>query len=309
MRGIKKIIIGAVALLALSGCGQKAEEDYQAAMTSGIEAIGAKEYSKVEKYFGEALAAKEESKAKDHQQQVITFQALEKSFAAGDLAESEKLVTKIDKLKQGSKALNKKTHELAEEIKQIRKNQESYQQQLTTIETLHKEGKYAECQTKIEELNKNDLSGIYYQEILDKVGELKPINDTKLAEWQAAEAKKAEEERIAAEAAAAAAAAQAKADEKAGWLSTNDPQKYLDAYYEFKGNDLGISGVGLAFPPGRYESVGLSDDEYSWLWEGSMKYYQNLYNQGKISEKETGAATQEAWRKAGDGSYSYLFAD
>lgn len=89
-------------------------------------------------------------------------------------------------------------------------------------------------------------------------------------------------------------------------LSTDDSQKYMDAYANFteKGNSfIGQRGISN-LPTGFLETVGLTKDEYVQLWGGIFDYYGNSVNQSFISQDQSRTATKEALNKLTTGKYA-----
>lgn len=85
-------------------------------------------------------------------------------------------------------------------------------------------------------------------------------------------------------------------------LSTDNPQKYIDAYNQFtmQGNPMPPQQRGSSPAP---ETSGLSGQDYQVILWGIMDYYGNAYNEGLITEEQNQETKKQAVDKLAAGAY------
>lgn len=89
-------------------------------------------------------------------------------------------------------------------------------------------------------------------------------------------------------------------------ISTEDVQKYIDAYNEFsmKGNPMPPEQRGSAPLSDEFlEEVGLSAEKYYEIMWGVYDYYGNAYNQGLVTEDLNNFGISQAHKKLKEGYY------
>ncbi|WP_125712232.1 hypothetical protein [Companilactobacillus kedongensis] len=90
-------------------------------------------------------------------------------------------------------------------------------------------------------------------------------------------------------------------------LSTDSPQKYIDAYKQFsmKGNPKGAARGGSDIRSmGFYEAIGLNKTDYFAMFTGTFDYYGNAVEQGWITQAQSDKAFKEAQDKILAGKYA-----
>ncbi|MCD1025472.1 hypothetical protein [Enterococcus sp. SMC-9] len=89
-------------------------------------------------------------------------------------------------------------------------------------------------------------------------------------------------------------------------LSTDNVQKYVDAYNEFtmQGNPFPPTQRGLTVSNEIYSASGLEGTEYGDRFWGIIDYYGNAVEQGWISQEQASQAKKEAINKLQSGAYA-----
>ncbi|VEF46250.1 lipoprotein [Bacillus freudenreichii] len=216
---MKKVVSGLIVcftLLAIFGCS-KNNEIYEKMMEQGLLQIEKEEYASAENFFEKALDQKpKDKKATKLIKQTKQMIKAQKEFDEGDFEAAKSSAEKVEKVEDGSEALQEKAKSLIGQMEKMEKEKEEYTASFDEAKQHHEQGEFDDSLGILDKVLENDLGHPFFSELKEEIdtlkGEVKDAKEIALAE---AKAKAEAEAKAKAEAEAKAAAEKAEKDRKA----------------------------------------------------------------------------------------------
>ncbi|WP_206435597.1 outer membrane protein assembly factor BamD [Siminovitchia acidinfaciens] len=288
---MKKVVSGLIVcftLLAIFGCS-KNNEIYEKMMEQGLLQIEKEEYASAENFFEKALDEKpKDEKAtkliKQTQQMIIA----QKEFDEGDFEAAKSSAEKVEKVEDGSEALQEKAKSLIGQMEKMEKEKEEYTASFDEAKQHHEQGEFDDSLGILDKVLENDLGHPFFSELKEEIdtlkGEVRDAKEIALAEAEA----KAKAEAEAKAKAEAEAKAKAEAEAKAAAEKAEIERKAAEekAKQEAQSKDIGAAG-GYWLTEDRTEACHLTSTYLACAVKQSDVIFKNdIFNINHISSTE-----------------------
>lgn len=168
------ILVGLLFLMTLAGCSNASEEAYNSALQKGLDALIIEDYNKAEAYFELAIEEKpEDDEATALLIQTSTYRSALSHFEENDLEAAMEEAETVVSYDEATSALTQRGEALLEEITRVQASIERYDAEYKQAEAHFDTGAFDKAQDLTQSLLNNDeLSEIYYSDILKASEEL-----------------------------------------------------------------------------------------------------------------------------------------